>query len=203
MADVEESDDGVRGVLGSNWVGIVVAVVVLVQGVALAILATSLDTVRTAEQVALAVLAFVVVIRATQTYITAALEYGDWLLGFADLVVIFGVGVMEYRFIGAFAEPDGAHAAQRWFAVISLVGLVGYARAYWFVQHRSTATRARVRRETQLQRCNLLGTSICLLLAAVCSLSRTGATVIVVAVAMQVIVVALNTFWSLRVTLRP
>ncbi len=73
-----------------NWVGIVLTVVSIIQGLAVSRLADSYDRVHSLEKWCAFTLAFVVILRVFQTYVAAALEYDEWQISFVDLVVIFG-----------------------------------------------------------------------------------------------------------------
>ncbi len=197
-----------------NWTGIILAVISIIQGLAFNDLAGRLHTIldytlETHDLVPAAhfLLAFTLLLRIFQTYVTAALDYDEWATNFPDVLLIFIIGLLEYHVFSSLAVP-GFNVAQfhKRISIVSVLALIGYIRAFASLQEPMFTTYEIYRTERRLQAVNIGGVfavqtiSLVILLthslpSAACALAG------IVAAA----VLAFNIHYSLRVTfsLRP
>lgn len=184
----------------SNWVGIVLTIVSIIQGLALAHLSDVATGLAGLVPWCFFCLAFLVSVRVFQTYVSAAVEYDHWRPNVWDLLLIFFLGFVQYRYIDALG-PNlfRPRTFQLWFLVLCSLALIGYCRALWIIGTRvEPATR---KRERNLQRINLAGTAMCLGLAVPFLFLVLSRWVTVGLVLTQSLVIFLNTYASLDQTL--
>lgn len=109
------------------------------------------------------VLAFAVLLRIFQTYVTAALHYETLVYHLIDILVIFGLGVLQYLAYealpnqGGKLNPVGYHLP---LAILTGVGLFGYVRMLCRLPESGTRPIGERERERVLQYGNILGTSV-------------------------------------------
>ncbi|MEA2494793.1 MAG: hypothetical protein QOJ29_2704 [Thermoleophilaceae bacterium] len=146
-----------------NWVAIVLAIVSIIQGLALARLAETMDGLHQAAQWSAFTLAFFVVVRVFQTYVAAAVDYSDWTPNLLDLVLIFGVGLVQFQLISGLQDaPFHGDRTERWTCVIGALGLIGHASAYARIRVRP---QQKWEAERRLQLINMAGSAVVALTA--------------------------------------
>ncbi len=194
----EGSSQGPRG-LHLNFVAIVLSVVSIIQGLAVTALAESLKRMHTIVEWSFYLLAFVVVIRLFQTYVSAAVDYADWQIRFSDVVFVFLLGLVQYQVIASLSETTFKPSLfEAWFSAICAAALLGYANAYLRLGGLSPKIRTKERR---LQVLNFVGACVCLLLALpiLCRGANTAPGVAILALSQASVIIA-NTSYSLRST---
>lgn len=151
--------------LAENWVGIVLTVISIIQGLAFNDLVTRFPkiyayTIATLDPkiVMHFFLSFVLLLRVFQTYVTAAIEYKDWVPRFFDVILIFVVGALEYFLFAALTTPafDVKSFHLRLIA-ISALGLIGHLNAIADLRKNSSSSQKRISREIGLQFVNIMG----------------------------------------------
>ncbi|HWS87615.1 MAG TPA: N-acetyltransferase [Pyrinomonadaceae bacterium] len=153
----------------SNFVNIVLAVVSIIQGLAFNDLANLFPQIYSAgfftgdyRVIAHFVLCFVLLLRVFQTYVAAALDYDEWEINFADIFIIFIVGLLEYFvFYSLKQNPFDVVEFHKRLSILSVLGFLGYTRAYLKIRG-AASSHAGVRSqyyrlEARLQLANLLG----------------------------------------------
>ena len=122
----------------SNWTAIVLAVISIIQGLAFNDLAVRLPTIidysLASHDLVPAthfLLSFLVLLRIFQTYITAALDYDEWVTSFPDVLLIFVLGLIEYYVFSSLVVP-GFLVVQfhKRISVVSILAAIGHIRAY-------------------------------------------------------------------------
>lgn len=184
----------------ANWVAVVLTIVSIIQALALTRLADAIEKLHFMSQWSLAAVAFVVILRIFQTYVTAAVEYENWNARFLDLVFVFVVGLVEYELIG---RLEGTHFNARpfelWFAGLCALALLGHANAYREVGGRSEPSRTR---ERHLQMVNMTGALLCFALTVVFMYEANASEALIISIAAaQTLIIGFNTYYSVRVTL--
>ncbi|MFZ0710559.1 MAG: hypothetical protein WAM53_11005, partial [Terrimicrobiaceae bacterium] len=131
-----------------------------------------------------------------------ALEYDEWQVSFIDLVVIFGLGLLQYELIGKLeASTFRPTAFETWIAVITGVALAGHLRAHWKVQREPGRSAHDVGRETRLQRTNLAVAATCFILALLVIAVDASAVLFTAVVSIQAALITLNIYRSVHVTI--
>ncbi|HEX6700885.1 MAG TPA: hypothetical protein VF101_09160 [Gaiellaceae bacterium] len=186
-----------------HWVVIVLTVVSIVQGLALGRLADVVGHLHVADQWAASALAFIVVLRVFQTYVAAALEYNEWQISFVDIIVIFGLGLIQYQLIETISKQKfEVQSFEAWIVVVSAVAVIGHTRAYWTVKSDVVHDRRYRQRERSLQIANVAGAAICLVLATILLLlGDVDQTTFAAITAAQAVIIAMNIARSVHVTI--
>jgi len=170
MNDSGPNQTGVRAAFRANLVNIVLSVISIIQGLAFNDLANRFSKIYDlgfqSEKLALIahfLLCFALLLRIFQTYVTAALDYQRWNLGFFDLLAIFVIGLMEYFVFSALdpAKNFDANVFHSRLIILSAFACLAYTRAL-IVLHRSRFTQDAYyseyhEYEMRLQLVNLLG----------------------------------------------
>ncbi|MDQ3805635.1 MAG: autophagy-related protein 27 [Acidobacteriota bacterium] len=151
--------------LTANWSSIVGGVVFLIQGALLAVLAARLIPVfekfnhspANYNIVAHALLCVVLVARFIQTYLTAAVDYKPWRPGLFDVLLIFGVGALEFLIFMTITPKFDGPSFHRWLIVIAFVSIAGYLGALYRFNQSILPIHGDYIREVRLQVVNIAG----------------------------------------------
>ncbi len=175
-------------------------IVSIIQGLAIAHLADVSTGLKGFTSWCFFTLAFLTSVRVFQTYVSAAVEYDHWRPSVWDLLLIFFLGFVQYRYIDALG-PYAFYpkSFQMWFLIVCSLALVGYSRVLWMIGRRVEP--AARKRERSLQWLNLGGTATCLGLAIPFLSSTLSREVMACLVVTQSCVIFLNTYASLNQTL--
>ena len=198
----------IHGRLADNWVNIILTVVSIIQGLAFNNLVPKLPDILgytrdTLNFCLLAhfILSFVLILRVFQTYVTAALEYDDWMPSFRDAFLIFIIGAFEYLL---FSTLNVDHFIPSQFYImlimITVIALAGYINAAIMIKGKQPRKR-RYEREIHLQSVNI----VCLIEVFAYSLilaflSPAATNIIAVFALIITAILAFNIYYSLRVT---
>lgn len=153
-----------------NWPSIVLAVISIIQGLAFNDLAARLQitltyTFSSRDFVPAAhfLLAFLLLLRVFQTYITAALDYEEWATNFYDVLLIFVIGLLEYYLFSSLAVP-GFKAAEfhKRLSIVSGLALAGYLSALLRLRQPAFPSYSAFRKERRLQLANVAGVVVML-----------------------------------------
>jgi hypothetical protein len=193
----------------SNWTAVVLAVISIIQGLAFNDLASRLQTILgytlgTHDLVPAAhfLLAFILLLRIFQTYITAALDYDEWATNFPDVLPIFVIGLLEYHVFSSLTVPSFLVTQfHKRISIVSVLAMIGYVRAFASLQEPMFTTYEAYRRERRLQAVNIGGVVAVQTISLVILLTRSlPNAVYAMAGAFAAAVLAFNIYYSLRVT---
>jgi len=209
MNDRETTRIKVQQIYYNNFVNIVLAVVSIVQGLAFNDLATRFPKIYPSGDyiiIAHFILCFVLLLRIFQTYVTAALDYDNWELGFVDIFIIFVVGLLEYFVFSSLVEKDfkisDFHGR---LLVLSTLALAGYLRTLRkLYKNRFSGDGVEPQyyeAEVRLQCANLLGIVLSQSISIYIWLSaqQTTGTYIFLVILVSLIM-GMNIFYSIRIT---
>jgi hypothetical protein len=205
--------------LKKNWISIVLTFVSIIQGLAFNNLvirfpAIYVHEVSTHSYLLLAhfLICFMILMRVTQTYIAAALDYSDWN---ADIVYIFGIfalGAVEY-FIFSTLNVDNFeiktfHTRLFLITILATVSysttLRGIIKEYSSIQNQSQNicfTEEEYNREKKLQYANIFGVLIPSIISAWIVVGPTYSKTVYIAFCVIIsTILALNIYNSLKVT---
>jgi len=192
-----------------NWTAIVLAVISIIQGLAFNDLAGRLQdilgyTLKTHDLVLAAhfLLCFVLLLRIFQTYVTAALDYDDWVPRFSDILLIFVIGLIEYYLFSSLTNPSfPVHTFHKRISILSVLALAGYLNAYFSLRETGFATYLSYRRERRLQAANIAGVALVQGISALILVTRpmTGTHYAILG-AIAATALGINIAYSLRVT---
>lgn len=194
--------------LFENWVGIVLTVVSIIQGLAFNDLAAKLPdiysfTVRTNNYAPLAhfIVCFVVLLRLFQTYVTAALHYEEWDVNIFDLILIFIIGEAEYFLFSTLDAPSfEIKAFHARLSIISTLGTIGYLSVIFRLK-RARSSNHEYEREIKLQLINISGTAIVQLISIFIIFTNAMSDFVYALLAtVQSVVLIFNTFYSIKTT---
>ncbi|PIZ00479.1 hypothetical protein COY62_02325 [bacterium (Candidatus Howlettbacteria) CG_4_10_14_0_8_um_filter_40_9] len=151
--------------LAENWVGIVLTVISIIQGLAFNNLVTRFPKIYAYTLATLDpkivmhfVLSFILLLRVFQTYVTAAIDYNDWTPRFFDIILIFVVGALEYFLFAALTTPVfDVKSFHLRLITISGFGLIGYLNALVDLRNKSSLSEKMISREIGLQFVNIMG----------------------------------------------
>lgn len=197
----------------SNFVNIVLAVVSIVQGLAFNDLAQRFPKIYSSEDwtvIAHFILCFVLLLRIFQTYVTAALDYENWDLGFIDIFIIFVAGLLEYLVFSSLIPGNfNISDFHQRFLILCTLAFIGYARAiaklYWNRFSGVGVPRQYYEAEIRLQIVNLLVVAIAMsisvyILQSAPSPRETYPVSYTYLSLLIALIMGLNTFYSLRST---
>ena len=195
-----------------NWTAIVLAVISIIQGLAFNDLASRLPviisyTLVTHDLVPAAhfLLSFIVLLRIFQTYITAALDYDEWVTNFPDVLIIFVIGLIEYYVFSSLIVPGFLviQFHQR-ISFISVLAAIGHMRAFASLQEQKFSTYEAYRRERRLQAINIGGALAIQVKELLVLLVRPMPNMVYVLIGTAAAaVLAFNMSYSIRVTFPP
>lgn len=193
----------------SNWTGIVLAVISIIQGLAFNDLAVRLRAIldytsSTHDLVPAAhfLLAFVLLLRIFQTYVTAALDYDEWTTNFSDILLIFVIGLLEYHVFSSLSVP-GFLVTQFHgrISIISVLAMIGYARAFASLKESMFASYQAYRKERRLQVVNISGIIAVLLMSMLVLFTHSLPNIIYATIGtLAAAVLSFNIGYSLQVT---
>jgi ribosomal protein S18 acetylase RimI-like enzyme len=164
----------------SNWIPILLAVISIIQGLAFNDLAIRLQVVldytidsRDLVPAAHFVLAFILLLRIFQTYVTAALDYDEWTTNFPDVLLIFVIGLLEYHVFSSLTVPS-FYVVQfhKRMSIISVLALIGYVRAFGSLKETMFTTYLDYARERRLQAVNIGGIAVILSMSSLILFTR-------------------------------
>jgi ribosomal protein S18 acetylase RimI-like enzyme/uncharacterized membrane protein len=156
--------------LNINWVGIVVEVLSIIQGLAFNDLVSRFPEIyehwrTTGDYLLIAhfLLSFILLLRIFQTYLTAALDYNLWTPRLFDVLVIFIIGSLEYFVFSSLTVEnfDVSRFHQR-LSLISLFGIIGYVNAIRRVKEETFSSYRDYIKDMQLQAANIAGVLVVL-----------------------------------------
>ncbi len=195
-----------------SWVDIVLTVVSIIQGLAFndlvirfpAILENALSA-REYQVLGHFVLCFAVLLRLFQTYVTAALDYDEWTVGFFDIFLVFVIGAVEYFVFSTLTPTNfdvvGFHIR---ISIISLLGIVGYLGAWLRLKEEAFPTYLQYHREAHLQSVNIIGVVLIQVISIFVIVSpRQSDSVYTVLALCSTLILVLNIFYSLKTTFHP
>ncbi len=192
-----------------NWTAIVLAVISIIQGLAFNDLAGRLQmilsyTEATHDLIPAAhfLLAFTLLLRIFQTYITAALDYDEWATNFADVLLIFVIGMLEYHVFSSLIVPGFAVMQfHKRISIVSILALIGYIRAFGSLKEPMFANYQGYRKERRLQAMNIAGVAAVQAISLLILLTHTlPSAVYVICAAVAAAILAFNMGYSMNAT---
>lgn len=162
-----------RKKLAEKYVDAVLMVVSVIQGLAFSSLATKINdivvyTKFSGDYIPLCYFgfSFIILLRVFQSLLTAALDYGNWNINFADMFLIFGTGALEYFVFSSLTTKKFDPVEFHWrVSLISVFAAVGYMRTYFKVRKEVSYTEGDLILTQRLQRLNILGAILVLLIS--------------------------------------
>ena len=193
----------------NSWVDIVLTVVSIIQGLAFNDLIIRFPLIydytianNDVKIFTSFILAFTILIRIFQTYITAALDYDDWSINFFDLFLIFIIGAVEYY---AFSELTVGTFSIRKFhvriSIISIIGIIGYLGALLRLKEEIFPSYFSYRKEVRLQSVNIAGVAFVQLISIFIIFTPEGPEwILSFGGLLSAVILSFNIFFSIRQT---